>query len=121
MSTKPRNAKLQLRTVSTNGKWAPAGKRGAVYVTCTGKDNRTDQMAVQVPYNSSIDGPAKESEDALINITFEGGKTWSGTFADLAAMQRFVEDCRYLCQAPDSDYKACVNYLMEEARKIVKG
>ena len=77
---------LQVSTVMRNGNMPKIQLRGAAYLTVTkGFNEPTAQIAVEVQHSSGV-GAFKtlhKHEKALINITFEDGNGWSGTFADL--------------------------------------
>lgn len=77
---------LQVSTVSRSGKHSPIQLRGAAYLTVTKAFNAPScQIAVQVQHSSGVGSFKRthEQDAALINVTFEDGFTWSGSFEDL--------------------------------------
>jgi hypothetical protein len=79
---------LEVTTVSRTGKFSARQMKGAAYITTykeKEKGKPFNQIAIEVKHTTGA-GPFKKDvihQAALINITFENGQIWSGTFEQL--------------------------------------
>jgi len=78
--------KLFMRSVSKNGIHGNLRAKGAVYLTVTkGFNEKSNQIAIEVQHETGV-GAFKtvvKHESALINVTFDDGRVWSGDFNKL--------------------------------------